>query len=595
MFTTRHHSRLIGFVLIAACSGESSSDESAALQAPTRASGSTAGPTSTAGAAATARATVTPGATAGANPATMASGGAATPTGAAGARAPDIVDTLAPEQETSVDFQLPQASEHYVYATNPSAGTVAIIDATTQAIQTIKTGAEPTYLRTLEGTDNAVVLNVGSNKASIIRMRDDKAQKTDLPVNAGANAIAVAPNGKHVVVYYNANYKSAGKSPGSYQDIAVLQIADNPDDDRAVSMTVGFQPRDVFFDDQSARAYVVTDDGVSVLDFEQIEREGAGIAKLVTFGGAVDQKNLDVAITPDGEFALARTNDQSVLHLVELATGQVRTLDLSLMFPADTGEDAGVAARSVIVTDLDLMPTGREALAALRNQSAVVRLALPQAFEDPAQVKTIFVDGEVVGSLTVAPNGKTALAYTTAAPELERVVIVDLENNGAPRTALLRKSVGAVAYTPDSSTALITHEKQLGSPDEPGLSPEAQVDRSYGYSLLRLSTGDVKLQRTATQLGPIAMVPDASYLFILFRDDALQLKEVQRVALKSFLVDPIIALENPPISMGVARASGAVFVNLDHPDGRMTFIDWEEPVEKLKTVTGFELNSRIRN
>jgi hypothetical protein len=47
--------------------------------------------------------------------------------------------------------------------------------------------------------------------------------------------------------------------------------------------------------------------------------------------------------------------------------------------------------------------------------------------------------------------------------------------------------------------------------------------------------------------------------------------------------------------MGVARASGAVFVNLEHPDGRMTFIDWEEPIEKLKTVTGFELNSRIRN
>jgi hypothetical protein len=91
------------------------------------------------------------------------------------------------------------------------------------------------------------------------------------------------------------------------------------------------------------------------------------------------------------------------------------------------------------------------------------------------------------------------------------------------------------------------------------------------------------------------MVPDASYLFILFRDDELKLKEVQRVALKSFLVDPIIPLENPPISMGVARASGAVFVNLEHPDGRMTFIDWEAPIEKLKTVTGFELNSRIRN
>lgn len=508
----------------------------------------------------------------------------------------EAVEALPPEKEMTVSFQLPQASEHYVYTVNPAGGTVAIIDATTQAIQTIKTGSQPTYLRTLEGTDNAIVLNTGSNKASIIRVRDDKAQKTDLPVNAGANAIAVAPDGKHAVVYYNASYMTAGKTPGSYQDVAVLTIAD--EGDTSVSMTVGFQPRDVFFDSQSARAFVVTDDGVSVLDFAQIAKEGAGIAKLVTFGGNVDQKNSDVAITPDGEFALARSDEQSALHLVELATGKVRTLDLAVAFADDRAadEDAGAAnPPRVDVTDLDLMPTGSEALAALRNQSAIARIALPQAFDDPSQVKIIPVEGEVIGSLTVAPDGRTALAYTTAAPELERMVIVDLDQGSATRTVLLRKAVNAVAYTPDSSTAVITHLKEPGSPDDPGLSPEDQVDRSYGYSLLRLSTGDVKLQRTATQLGPIAMVPDASYLFILFRDDGLKLKEVQRVALKSFLVDPIIPLENPPISMGVARASGAVFVNLEHPDGRMTFIDWEAPIEKLKTVTGFELNSRIRN
>lgn len=509
---------------------------------------------------------------------------------------PDV-QTLPPEKELSVTFQLPQASEHYVYTVNPKGGTVAVIDASTQAIQTIKTGALPSYLRTLDGTDDAIVLNVGSNKASIIRMRQDKAEKSDLPVNAGANAIAVAPDGKHAVVYFNAGFMSAGKTPGSYQDVAVLTIGRDVAQDSAVSMTVGFQPRDVFFDSQGARAYVVTDDGVSVLDFAAIEKSGPGIAKLVTFGGDVDQKNLDVAITPDGHFGLARAENQSALHLVDLGTGKVRTLDLAKAYPQEQvsagEEDAGVPPPPVIVTDLDLMPAGQEALAALRNQSAIARIPLPEAFDDPTKVQTISVPGEIIGSLTIAPNAQSALAYSTT--NVERMVIVDLAADAAPRTVLLRKSVLAVAYTPDSSTAIITHEKAPGSPDEPGLDPEAQVDRSYGYSLLRLKTGDVKLQRTATRLGPIAMVPDAPYLFILFRDDTLGVKEVQRVALNSFLVDPIIALENPPISMGVARASGAVFVNLEHPDGRMTFIDWEEPIEKLKTVTGFELNSRIRN
>jgi hypothetical protein len=153
----------------------------------------------------------------------------------------------------------------------------------------------------------------------------------------------------------------------------------------------------------------------------------------------------------------------------------------------------------------------------------------------------------------------------------------------------------AVAYTPDSKTALITHTKLSGAPTQRGLSPDDVIDRSFGYSLLSVPSGDVKLQVTQTSLGPIAMVPDGSYLFILFRDDTLGIKEVQRVALSSFLVDPIIQLENPPISIGVAPASGTVFVNLEHTDGRMTFIDWKEPLTKLKTVTGFELNSRIRD
>jgi hypothetical protein len=248
----------------------------------------------------------------------------------------------------------------------------------------------------------------------------------------------------------------------------------------------------------------------------------------------------------------------------------------------------------VNVTDLDLMPGGKRALAVLRNQSAVLELQLPEAFDDPSQIKLTQVPGQVIGSVTISPDGLYAVAYTTVV-ELERLVIMDLDKHTQPRPVALRKSVRAVAFTPDGKTALITHNNSPGSPAEPGLTPDQVIDRSFGFSLLRVATADVKLQVTRTKLGPIAMVPDGSYLFILLRDDTLGVREVQRVALSSFLVDPIIQLENAPISIGTARASGTVFVNLEHPDGRMTFIDWLEPLEKLKTVTGFELNSRIRD
>jgi hypothetical protein len=291
--------------------------------------------------------------------------------------------------------------------------------------------------------------------------------------------------------------------------------------------------------------------------------------------------------------------------LADLDSPNVRSLDVSGVYASltpdadggdDSGADAGVAPVPVAITDLDLLPDGKSALATLRNQSAVLRIPLPDAFDDMSKVSIIRVPDQVIGSLTVAPNGSYALGYTTAV-DLERLVILDLSKDhpAQPRAVALRKTVHAVTFTPDSETALITHEKAPGSPTDPGLTPDQVIDRSYGYSLLRVRTGDVKLQATRTQLGPIAMVPDGSFLFILFRDDPQMIKEVQRVALASFLVDPIIQLENPPISIGTARASGSVFVNLDYPDGRMTFIDWENPTQKTKTVTGFELNSRIRD
>jgi DNA-binding beta-propeller fold protein YncE len=426
-------------------------------------------------------------------------------------------------------------------------------------------------------------------------------------VSPGANAIGLAPDAKHAIVYFNSTYAGAARNAGSYQDVTVLTLSSDGKADKALSMTVGFRPRDVFFAADGGRAFVVTEDGVSVLDFGELTKSGSGIARLVSFGGSVDQKNLDVAVTPDGRYALARAEGQSLLHLVELDSGKLRSLNLADVYRTlvppvdhDADADAGVAVGvppvtvPVEVTDLDLMPGGHKALAVLRNQSTVLEIPLPAAFDDVHAITAIEVPEQVIGSVTIGPDGAYALGYTTAV-ELERLVILDLTKKTLPRAVALRKSVQAVTFTPDGKTALITHKKSPGSPTDFGLTPDQVIDRSFGYSLLRVASGDVKLQATRTQLGPIAMVPNGTYLFILFRDDTLMIKEVQRVALSSFLVDPIIQLENPPISIGTARASGAIFVNLAHPDGRMTFIDWEQPIEKLKTVTGFELNSRIRD
>jgi hypothetical protein len=513
--------------------------------------------------------------------------------GSMGAGGAGSIPVLPAEIEVKLDFELPQASQRFVYAANPESGTVVIIDAETLTIQTVETGDRPTFLQTLRGTDDAIVLNAGSDDATMMRSPETKLTTSTVDVVPGANVIAVAPDGKHAVVYFNALYSSAGSATGSFQDVTVLTL--EPGKDRGIGMTVGFRPREVVFAADGSAAFAVTDDGVSVLDFATIDDEGAGIARLVTLGADVDQKSLDVSISPDGRYALARQPSESSIRLVDLSKGKIQTLelaDLELPDPdADPDVDAGTGEAPVEITDLDLAPNGEFALAVLRNQDAVVRIPVPEAFEDHSKLRVYTIPGQLFGSVEIAPEADRALLYTTAA-ELERITILPLTGDEEPHTVALRKLVQAVAMAPDGKTALIMHAKLVGDPNEPGIDPDAMIDRKYGYSVLRLSTGDVKLQVTDIPAKTFTITPDGGLVFLLFRDDASFVREVHEVDAASFLVEKI-RLGSPPISLGAVPSSERLFVNQEHPDGRITLIDWK--TNEQRTVTGFELNSRIRD
>jgi hypothetical protein len=52
-----------------------------------------------------------------------------------------------------------------------------------------------------------------------------------------------------------------------------------------------------------------------------------------------------------------------------------------------------------------------------------------------------------------------------------------------------------------------------------------------------------------------------------------------------------IALGSPPQSVGAVPDTQRVFVGQEHPEGRITFVDWNTGA--LQSVTGFELNARV--
>jgi YVTN family beta-propeller protein len=488
-----------------------------------------------------------------------------------------------------VEFELPHAGDRYVYAANPDNDNVAVIDSETLAIQTVEAGDGPTFLQTLGKKDAAIVLNTGSDDATIIRTAGGKSTTTTVDVQAGSNAIAVSSDGLRAVVYYDATLRNSGP-PGSFQDISVLDLTEGKE--RSIGMTVGFRPSDVVFAADGKRAMVVTEGGVSILSFADIEKRGAHIADTVSLGNEADARALDVSVTPDGRYALARREGDSQLRLADLETRELLALDLkTFIAPALVAGDGGAPPpMDAPITDLDLAPKGDFALAVVRGQSTVLNVPIPGAFDGSQTVTAISLGDELVGSVTLSDDNKTALLYTTVVADNERLTILELETKKS-RSISLPKAVAKVTISPDGTTALVVHQKVAGDPNQPGIDPDLLIDRSFGYSLVQLDTGFSKLQLTASPLGPSIILPDGSLLFALFNAPGLGISEVHRIELGSFLVDPI-TLGSAPISVGAVPRSKKVFVGQQHPDGRITFIDWN--TQETESVTGFELNSKIR-
>jgi hypothetical protein len=548
-------------------------------------------------------------------------------------------------------------------------------------------------LQSLGGRDAAIVLNVNSDDATIVRTENGVSKSSEVDVVAGSNAIAVAPDGSAAVVYFNVDLRSTGAS-GSFQDLSVVLLEEGGD--RSVGMTVGFRPSAVHFSSDGKRAFVVTEDGISILDFDDIRDKGSHIAMTIPLAKATEAEATDVSITPDGKYALSRPTGLGVLRLTSLTDpdAEQQTLDLTEVFRRaaaqnddspdagaavdDTSADAGTstegsdestlglaatsseAALETIVsseladagltpaladagvsegasstgnldvvtsaapetstevadqteapsteapattppdpdaplqfteiTDVDLAPTGEFAIAVFRDRRTVLKVPIPEGFDDLDNVSVVTVGSEIVGSVNIAPNGKRAMLYTTAQDTNEHVTIMNIEDESL-RVVRLPKSVRAITIAPDSESALVVHRKLPGEPDEPNIDPDLLIDRSYGYSVLRLEDGFSKLQLTSSAQGASTIVPDGSTMFILFNSPTLGVRDVHRVGLRNFLVQSL-TLGSPPISLGAVPGTSKVFVGQDHPDGRITFIDWE--TAETESVTGFELNSRIR-
>lgn len=490
---------------------------------------------------------------------------------------------LAPEVKVTIAVETPKASENYVFAANPDRNSVAVIDPANLAIQTVSVEAGPRALQTVPGSDAALVVNTGSSSVSLLTTAASGATKaTTLPVMRGANVVAVAPDGQHALVYYDSAQPSSGPLPDSPQSVTAVDLSVAAPG--AYQVTVGYHPTQVLFSKDGAQAFVVSDDGISMVDLKHIATAANRITQNIRMYDATITSAAKVSVTPEGTFAIAHLEDSPIIRLVDLATKGFSDLDLSRF--VNGAVDAGAGA-AFDISDVALAPGGQFVLAVERASHTVLRVPIPDGFDNPDTVVRIKLPDVLIGLADMSPDGHYAVLYTSLASSNEqRICILDLVANNTVTTVNLHKSVKGVAFDPTGKTAFILHNKSTGDPKATGLTLEQVTARRYGYSLLDLSSATAKLQFTDSQPGSLAALPDGSALFILFPDVAPW--SVQRVELASFAVDPI-SIGSQPTGIGFVSKARQIFVSQAQTDGRMTFIDWS--TLKIRSVAGYELNS----
>ena len=480
--------------------------------------------------------------------------------------------------EVEYEFGAPISSQRYVYVAMTAEDSLARIDGTSLAVRSTQVGEAPRDVATIPGTDGAVVLDSFNGTATIVRPQGDTDSIRVLATLQRLNRLDIDPSGRFAVIWFDlAKALAEGNitNVGSFQDVTVVALTAGAE--KAVNLTVGFRPRNVQFDASGGRAYVVTEDGVSVIDLAYAtENEPSIVPPIPVVDASVPASDVEVDIVATGEYAAVRQAGRAALRIVNVGAQPGLAFEIPLASPP---------------TDIDLAPDGGRVYAVERDAQQLAIIDVPGDGQNPAGVETIDLTNATLGSLALSADGTRGLLYTNASVD-ERVTLIKLDEPGYPTvTWSLKKSVRAVGISPAGDTALLVNAKIAGDPSTAATFDE-YIDRSYGYTLLDLATGFGKLQITQVDPGAFRYAPDGTKVYVALDggDDPGATRAVQVVTTQTGVVTTK-TLGSPPSSVGILPGAAQAFVAQRHPLGRVTFVDLVS--DALRTVTGFDLNGQV--
>jgi hypothetical protein len=473
--------------------------------------------------------------------------------------APIVV--VPPEKELEESFLAPVVTGKYVFSANPKSGRVAVIDAETYGVQLFNAGFGPTYLTAIPGSRGAIVINDLSHDTTLFELMDDVVHVVDvtLPVHPDANAWATSPDGRFAIAWTRTPSDQKLDPTAGSQTITVLDLQENTS--RALS--VGFHPTKVVVDDKSERAFVVSDDGVSVVELSA--HSEMTLLAPVSEDPLEDAATRDVSVLPDGSLAIVRLEGSTKLRVVDL------TRDDSI-----TSYDLGAP-----ITDLDLSDDGKLALAAVPGIGQVVLVPMPpvggaESFEH------LTITGEITSSIALSEGSELALLYQNGADN-SHLTVLDLRADGerARRTVDLKGPVSAAFAAPGAASAIV-FQKPIAGSTKAGLFSGVPT----------LEKRSAKIVGTDAVPSALAFDEAGNYALVTVGNEKSTVHGVYRIRLDTMQQD-FLELASPPATAatGIVEEVGRGFVAQTHPEGRITFIDLE--TAHAHTITGFELAARI--
>ena len=494
------------------------------------------------------------------------------------------------QPEQNFRYLAPRAGRDYIFVPNETLDTVSKIDADSLAITTIPVGDRPTRIEAVEQENFAVVLNQDSDQVSIIRadaLPGPSDEVVNLTIDERMNDLILSPDGEYAFAFFSYARQEDGEPDGNLQTVSFIRTGVGAE--AVFSLSIGFQVRGITFrtegsvDEGNLRAthaYIITDTGLSIVTLDAVEGDLALPIVQVTPRSLDDPLDREVYVAPSGEYAIARDVGAPELYIVRLSDGVIQTVTLP-----------GLA------TDLDLFPPDADptadedrAIVLVRDQNQVMEVPLDAAFIDPVAAPRVIEAGdEVKGLASIDATGRWLVLYTTLG-EVDRMTLVDLSDESY-EVIRLRKSIRGVAVAGDGQHAIVFHPAQTAP--ESASSAEALVLERPGYSVVDLESGFTRLVSSRVEVEDFTFWGDAdnSYAFLSFVDEDLGIADVDHVDLNANTV-VTMPLGSPPSNLGRIFGRQRVWINQDHPLGRITFIDVfsGEP----RTVTGFELNRRTR-